>query len=128
MRVLCLHGAGTSADIFKLQTERFRALLPSDFEYAWVDGEIETDAAPGVEEVFPGPYLSFYDLCTTDQLADAHAQCKEVLEEEGPFDAVMGFSQVKLCPRRPRRGAAGNTADLRLGSSSGRVDDIPPSV
>ncbi|KAI9832017.1 MAG: hypothetical protein M1819_004561 [Sarea resinae] len=79
MRFLCLHGAGTSASILKIQTAnahqtdiailivRFKTAAlcheiakdgVSTFEF--VDGEVECDAAPGIAALFPGPYYTYY--------------------------------------------------------------------
>ncbi len=43
--------------------------------------------------IYPGPYLCYYDLPTADQVADAHDLVLTFIEDEGPFDAVIGFSQ-----------------------------------
>ncbi|KAI1618121.1 serine hydrolase-domain-containing protein [Exophiala viscosa] len=93
MRVLCLHGMGTNSGIFEAQTEMFRSLLPHHFEYEFFDADHEYPAAEGVGEIFPGPYYAFYPVPTTDNVAGAHQYVQEIIDEEGPFDAVMGFSQ-----------------------------------
>lgn len=113
MRVLCLHGMGTNAGILEAQTgkpckrllhpddqsanqptEMFRSLLPKHFEYEFFDADNEYPAAEGCADIFPGPYYCFYPVPTTNNVELAHQYVQEIIEEEGPFDAVMGFSQV----------------------------------
>jgi hypothetical protein len=85
--------------------EAFRALLPSHFSYSFFDGEHDCPAADGVDGIYPAPYLCFYPVPTTGNVADAHGLVWDLIEEEGPFDAVMGFSQV--CLARPPSISAG---------------------
>ncbi|KAI9842019.1 MAG: hypothetical protein M1837_007515 [Sclerophora amabilis] len=93
LRVLCLHGMGVNADIMRKQTASFRSLLPSFYEFTFVDGGSTCDAAPGVAEFYPGPYRCWYDTPTTKKVAKAHRRVFAIIRQEGPFDAVMGFSQ-----------------------------------
>ncbi|KAL4971258.1 serine hydrolase FSH [Aspergillus desertorum] len=68
-------------------------LLPDYFEWVFVNADYDCQAAAGVSAVYPGPYLSFYNTPYTKQIADAHEFIEEVIEQDGPFDAIMGFSQ-----------------------------------
>ena len=96
-------------------TEAFRQLLPDDWEYVFLDGEKEHPPAPGVEKVFPGPYWSYLTDYTTKSMAEQHDYILQIANEEGnetlrslsisfskwltflgPFDAVLGFSQVGI--------------------------------
>lgn len=74
--------------------ESFRALLPPHFSFNFFDAERECVAADGIEEIYPEPYLCFYPVPTTRNIEDAHQYVWDLIDEEGPFDAVMGFSQV----------------------------------
>jgi hypothetical protein len=74
--------------------EMFRSLLPQDFEYEFFNAEYEYPAAEGVGEIFPGPYYAFYPIPTINSVEYAHQYVQDIIDEEGPFDAVMGFSQV----------------------------------
>jgi hypothetical protein len=47
MKILCLHGYGTSSIIFKKQLEAFCEELGRTYEYSFVSGEIAAEAAPG---------------------------------------------------------------------------------
>ncbi|KAJ9664377.1 hypothetical protein H2198_000306 [Neophaeococcomyces mojaviensis] len=93
MRVLCLHGMGTNSGIFEAQSEIFRGMLPKHFEYDFFDADHEIQAAEGCENVFPGPYTCWYPVPTRTNVKAAHELIWEFIEEEGPYDAVMGFSQ-----------------------------------
>lgn len=75
-------------------SDAFRALLPRYFQYEFVDGEDDCDAAPGIGEVYPGPYLSYYNVPSSTKVDDAHVYLHSIIAEDGPFDAVMGFSQA----------------------------------
>lgn len=72
----------------------FRSLLPQNFEYEFFNAEYEYPAAEGVGEIFPGPYYCFYPVPTINNVEYAHQYVQDIIDEEGPFDAVMGFSQV----------------------------------
>lgn len=65
--------------------------------FYFVEGEVESGPGPGVEGIFEGPYFTFYkwprNVTDDDKsLNDAYELLSEVIEEEGPFDGVLGFS------------------------------------
>jgi len=93
MKFLCLHGKGTSAEIFEMQTEGFRNLLPEHFDYDFLEGEKEVPPAPLVAKVFPGPYMSYLTDYSVGSIEEQHEFIMNIVDEEGPFDGVMGFSQ-----------------------------------
>ncbi|KAL8646418.1 MAG: hypothetical protein Q9226_006865 [Calogaya cf. arnoldii] len=84
---------GTNAGIFAAQTVHLQSLLPADYEWVFIDGPTECDAAPGVAAFFSPPYLCWYTTPTTAKMDFAHHLISSVIERNGPFDAVMGFSQ-----------------------------------
>lgn len=47
MRILCLHGLGTNSKILESQLTTLRSRLPSDWEFEFLDGEVEAQPAPG---------------------------------------------------------------------------------
>ncbi|OTB08286.1 hypothetical protein M426DRAFT_264916 [Hypoxylon sp. CI-4A] len=96
IRVLCLHGQGVNADIFQKQTEAVRQMLPSDYQFCFFNGKYECEPAPEVLDVFPPPYLTWYNTPTTRKIFDAHSQVRDIVARHGPFDAVMGFSQAPV--------------------------------
>ena len=76
------------------ETAHFRSLLPLDYEWTFVDGPAECDAAPGVAAFYPPPYRCWYTTPTTAKVDLAQQVISSIVQRDGPFDAVMGFSQV----------------------------------
>ncbi|KAL9932125.1 hypothetical protein V8E36_008897 [Tilletia maclaganii] len=93
LKVLALHGRGTSADIFRSQTVVLRQELADEFEFTFLDGEWECDPYPSVDLFWPGPYRSHYDTRTGIGLIKAINRVATFARENGPFDGIMGFSQ-----------------------------------
>ncbi|KAI1817361.1 serine hydrolase FSH [Poronia punctata] len=93
LRVLCLHGQGTNASIFRRQTERIRKMLPTDYQFYFFDGRHVCEADQDVLDFFPPPYLAWYPTPTTSFVLDAHGQIRDIVRKHGTFDAVIGFSQ-----------------------------------
>ncbi|CAK7275131.1 hypothetical protein SEPCBS119000_006523 [Sporothrix epigloea] len=95
MRVLCLHGKGTSGGIFRSQTAALRAKLDRSFEFDFVDGPLATSPAPGVDKLFDAGSETFAWWMTDSPQAirSAHAWLDDYLAANGPYDVLMGFSQ-----------------------------------
>jgi predicted esterase len=68
-------------------------MLPADIRLHFCNGQYECEPSPEVLEFFPGPYLTWYNTPTVAKVADAHEQVQRVVDQYGPFDAVIGFSQ-----------------------------------
>ncbi|KAI9642735.1 hypothetical protein NHQ30_008466 [Ciborinia camelliae] len=92
-RVLCLHGMGSSARIFESQTAGFRDLLSEDYDFDFLDAPTICNADPGLKDIYPGPYRCWYKTPTTASMSKIHALIIEYMDMNGPYDAVMGFSQ-----------------------------------
>ncbi|KAI0867636.1 serine hydrolase FSH [Hypoxylon argillaceum] len=96
-KILCLHGSGTNAAIFRIQAIRLGRLLQPHFELVYVDGFIDTPPGPGVLPFFEG--MEPYKRWLTD--FDAHDEIPwpdleklvEVFNSNGPFVGIIGFSQ-----------------------------------
>ncbi|KAJ5167791.1 uncharacterized protein N7482_003385 [Penicillium canariense] len=94
MKVICLHGKGTSGAIFRSQTSSFRAKLPDQsIEFDFVDGPFEGSAAAGVDLFYPPPYFSWWENDTVDDVRAAVARLNEYIATNGPYDAALMFSQ-----------------------------------
>ncbi|KAL2135872.1 hypothetical protein VTI74DRAFT_6471 [Chaetomium olivicolor] len=93
MRILCLHGMGTSAQIFKAQTNAFRSKLPPTITFDFVDAPLPANAAPGITALFNSRHFAWWNTQTPDAFRSAHAWLRAYLAAHGPYDAVMGFSQ-----------------------------------
>lgn len=98
MRVLCLHGQGSSATIFESQLSRLIAALPPHYTFDFVDAPIECGAGLDVGGVFPGPYYCFFESYTPERMENAIEYVREIVEEDGPYDAIFAFSQVTTFP------------------------------
>jgi predicted esterase len=59
--VLCLHGYGTNAAIFRVQTRHLRAALASEMQFIFVDAPFTSPPGPGVLPYFAdcGPFYSW---------------------------------------------------------------------
>lgn len=47
MRFLCLHGHGTNSAILEAQLDPIRGQLPSNWEFEFLDGEMDATPATG---------------------------------------------------------------------------------
>jgi pimeloyl-ACP methyl ester carboxylesterase len=100
-KLLFLHGAGTNAAIFRIQSRNLAALLKTHFELVYLDGFLPSPPGPGVLPFFEGagPYLKW--LCDEPVRDEAlHWQCADGVDRLvaeyrrlGPFVGVVGFSQ-----------------------------------
>ncbi|KNG87270.1 hypothetical protein ANOM_004941 [Aspergillus nomiae NRRL 13137] len=119
-KILCLHGIGTNSEIFEAQTAGLRYQLGEDFEYEFVDGGYDCPAASGIREIFGDEICYSYFDSSADSVMEAVQDLYAYTNENGPFDAVMGFSlgaalAVKLLLHFDRLQTAG-----------GQVQTCPP--
>ncbi|KAI1105774.1 serine hydrolase FSH [Jackrogersella minutella] len=91
MRWLCLHGRGTSAQIFEMQTARIREALGRDHEFVFVNGTVPTDPDVGAEAI--ADEFFGYVAHSVEQDQDLCDNMVEFVESQGPFDGIMGFSE-----------------------------------
>jgi pimeloyl-ACP methyl ester carboxylesterase len=61
--------------------------------YEFIDGDFTCEAAFGVDLLYSGPYLCYYDRHDTSSIRSALDVLQDIIEEDGPFDGVIGFSQ-----------------------------------
>ncbi|RHZ49542.1 uncharacterized protein CDV56_105011 [Aspergillus thermomutatus] len=96
MRFLCLHGAGTSAEIFEIQSGGITQELENKgHKFLFVNGRVNSKPEAEIEGVLDGPFYSHYprDVYPGEDLARAFEYTLDIIEKQGPFDGVMGFSQ-----------------------------------
>lgn len=48
MKILCLHGHGTSSAIFEIQLAGIREALGDGYEYVYLDGPVESSRVQGM--------------------------------------------------------------------------------
>lgn len=70
----------------------FRQLLDNTFEFDFVDAPYASTPATGVELFYAPPYYSFYDP-DLESIKKAHRWLLDYVDEHGPYDGVMNFSQ-----------------------------------
>ena len=101
-RVLCLHGGGTSAAIFKIQTRYLQWSLGKTFEFVFFDAPWPSPPGPGVVPVFEemGPFFRWAkpDDYEVEEIEPAPPKLEDLLRrvlrsDGGEWVGVMGFSQ-----------------------------------
>ncbi|EHA47285.1 hypothetical protein MCOR27_008592 [Pyricularia oryzae] len=94
MRVLCLHGFGTSGAILKSQTVAFRNKLDSSYSFDFVDAPFRCGAAPGVDALWlSSGNFTWWPQATPQAIRAAHLWLDDYLADNGPYDAILCFSQ-----------------------------------
>ncbi|KAH7398012.1 serine hydrolase FSH [Cadophora sp. MPI-SDFR-AT-0126] len=113
LRFLCLHGLGSNAKIFESQLGPLIRELSrtNSAAFHFLDGIYPQPAGPGISPLYPPPYYGYFrcdilqeahDLPSLvvalnsktylDTVQEAHQLLESVIEEEGPFDGILGFS------------------------------------
>ena len=94
-RILCLHGGGTSAMIFAMQTRKIQHALRQHFRFVFIDGPFESPPGPGVMPFFEGcgPYWRWVKTKGRSDMEVRQLLRKTLKEDGGPFVGVLGFSQ-----------------------------------
>lgn len=107
-RILCLHGGGTNARIFKAQCRQLSAELKSDFRFIYAEAPWESQAGPDVMAVYGewGPFKRWLrwspehpEITTEETVAGldkclaAAVRADDARGATGEVVAVLGFSQ-----------------------------------
>lgn len=71
-----------------------RALLPSHWEWRFIDAELECGPHPQLVDLYPGPYYVAVAIPTVKNLQAFYDWILDVVQEDGPFDGFVGFSAV----------------------------------
>ena len=107
-RLLCLHGGGVNAQVFRLQARALIMQLKSCFRLCFADGPFVCDPGPGMIPMYKdfGPFRRWLrwlpehaelDARTTTDLINRHVM--QAMEEDnacgatGEWVGVLGFSQ-----------------------------------
>eukprot|EP00250_Pteridium_aquilinum_P022249 c25333_g4_i1 orf=377-1117(-) len=97
LRVLCFHGFRTSAAIFEKQVSRWDPSILQLLDLTFLDGPYAARGKSDVEGIFPGPYFEWFQFNKEYSEITNLEECKEFItkymQEHGPFDGLMGFSQ-----------------------------------
>ncbi|KAJ5263323.1 hypothetical protein N7478_010928 [Penicillium angulare] len=96
MKFLCLHGANTNAEILEIQTGGLRQQLSKKgHTFTFINGKVVAPVLGELEGVVDGPFYNHYDVDNTpgSEVTQAIEYTQRIISEQGPFDAVLGFSQ-----------------------------------
>jgi pimeloyl-ACP methyl ester carboxylesterase len=92
MKILALHGLGSSAAMLKEQLGPFMRELGPSYRFTFVDGAVPCGHGPGVPHWASGPFYSYTTGFSPSEVQDALSWLDQFVEENGPFDGVFGFS------------------------------------
>ncbi|KAL0930674.1 citrinin biosynthesis oxidoreductase CtnB [Colletotrichum truncatum] len=108
-KVLCLHGAGSSGAIFKVQLRRFTKALSAQFDFVFANAPFECGIGPGMHPTFAssGPFyrwqceesnsehlgLTEEDINRERQIVKDYIGNLLKKSSNAPFVGVIGFSQ-----------------------------------
>ncbi|RYP73020.1 hypothetical protein DL771_003888 [Monosporascus sp. 5C6A] len=100
-RILCLHGGGTNARIFRAQCRVIRAHLISSFRLVFADAPFPSPPGPDVESVYGewGPFRSWLpapkkiDVGSIDACIAAACSTDDRAGATGRWVGLLGFSQ-----------------------------------
>ncbi|KAE8356047.1 serine hydrolase FSH [Aspergillus coremiiformis] len=93
MKILCLHGYGTGPDILRYQLSELMRHADPTWDFHFLSGEVDCQPAPDIAGRLPGPYRCWTESWAADTVDAAHAVVDDAIDEYGPFDGVLGFSQ-----------------------------------
>lgn len=107
-RILCLHGGGTNATIFKAQCRALRAQTHSEFRFVFVQGPFDSNAGSDVLSVYSewGPFKRWLrwrphhpELQAEDIVNEIDMALEDAIQQDdacgatGEWIALLGFSQ-----------------------------------
>ncbi|KAF0695992.1 Aste57867_13205 [Aphanomyces stellatus] len=100
LRILCLHGCRTNTKILRLQLQCLQDSMGPSTQFRMVNAPFYTAADADLQGDFAGPFYEWYDYCGDKETSKSYAGQQRSLaflvrqvDELGPFDAVLGFSQ-----------------------------------
>lgn len=103
-RILCLHGGGVNAEVFRAQSRSLIKHLP-EFRLVFADGPFFCNAGPGIVPVYQeyGPFRRWLrwlpehplidDDSAIEEVQYAIAACQREDPGDGPWVGLLGFSQ-----------------------------------
>ncbi|KAI1749494.1 serine hydrolase FSH [Xylaria castorea] len=91
MRFLCLHGRGTTAKIFEMQTARIRQALGRDHQFVFANGNVPTQPDAGAAAI-SDEYFGYVGNTITEY-ENLYHDLLDIIDYQGPFDGLMGFSE-----------------------------------
>ncbi|PTB63622.1 hypothetical protein BBK36DRAFT_1125960 [Trichoderma citrinoviride] len=104
-RILCLHGAGVNAQIFRIQCRAIMARLKDKFRFVFAEGQLEDEAHEAVVTIFAefAPFkrwLAYRDkhepMDPTETAQGIVRQIRDAMDKDegtGEWAGLLGFSQ-----------------------------------
>ncbi|KAJ2772140.1 Ovarian cancer-associated protein 2 [Coemansia nantahalensis] len=129
-KILCLHGFGESAELFKIRSRNLRALVGDHAELVYIDapidvGNLQMTTSDLAEAGAPSGFANFSwwwvrrgKTYEARGLGESLAHISKVLNEQGPFDGIVGFSQGAATAVLVSALLVGREGPLRLDSVS----------
>ena len=71
----------------------FRTKLPESYQFDFVDAPFHCAPAPGIKVLFDSGHYTWWPKATINAIRGAHKWLIDYIEENGPYDAIIGFSQ-----------------------------------
>ncbi|KAJ0163086.1 Ovarian cancer-associated -like protein [Colletotrichum tanaceti] len=96
IRILCLHGRGSNTEIFRMQTAGIRSLLEPEYEFVFVEGRwphLEGNWSLHTVDFSKSNLYGFYNMLDIDDILATENELRQVIEDHGPFDGLLGYSQ-----------------------------------
>ncbi|CCF43998.1 oxidoreductase [Colletotrichum higginsianum] len=97
--LLCIHGSGGSANIFRVQTAKLRMALRHEFEFVYATAPFESEPGPGVLPLFRGmgPYRSWF----LKDDGDKNTRVNRANDEEMPSAETSSVGGRLLAVNKP---------------------------
>lgn len=99
-RILCLHGFRTSGQILKKLVLRWPETVLQKLDIVFLDGQFPAQGKSSVEGIFDPPYYEWFqaneDFTEYRNFEECLGYIEDYMLENGPFDGVLGFSQVRF--------------------------------
>ncbi|KAF2203110.1 hypothetical protein GQ43DRAFT_390710 [Delitschia confertaspora ATCC 74209] len=92
MKILALHGLGSSAAILEEQLSPLASHLGHNYHFTFLDGPILCGKGPGVPNSASGPFYSHTTGFTATEIREALDRIHTFVQMYGPFEGIFGFS------------------------------------
>ncbi|KAG6493300.1 hypothetical protein ZIOFF_048279 [Zingiber officinale] len=131
MKVLCLHGFRTNGGFLRKQISKWDPSIFQHFQLDYPDGIFLAGGKSDIEGVFPPPYYEWFqynkEFTEYENLEECISFLCDYMMKNGPFDGLLGFSQVG-CSTSSSSGRLSSPGKLltELLSSGQVLKDHPP--
>ncbi|KAK0510875.1 hypothetical protein JMJ35_006427 [Cladonia borealis] len=93
-KILCLHGYSLNGEALDRLLGEFKRSVGDSYEYVCPDGEIDCIPAKEIAKIYSPPHRCFHGAFPDEnEVRESHRFLYDILDDEGPFEGVLGFSQ-----------------------------------